>query len=361
VINCSCLRLRIALLVIPAVTAATACSNPALIAGAAAKSAPIQLASQRRTVTPGPFATLLFSRSEANAADGCVPDSKGIARLVNVVAPFLESLGMRGTGSLVTGKTQPTVPLCTHHGDSLAASWADAASLAENYGWSFVSATATYPSDISKLSPAKQYAETCGSAATIDQHNLPGGHGLIAYPGKQGLPVQVQSTYGAECFAWGRTFSKSGTTDEAAGSTPPYWQSTEAVLGGPCNDRKASCYTISATGSTRYDLPSKIITQVKALQPGQWFTLQAYILVRGTNPPYASNGTRWDCTSPNPALHWTNDVERYCYSDWKKIVRAIAAVPGITVTDPLTVGVAFGRPSTYPEGDGASRWQHLSW
>jgi len=35
-------------------------------------------------------------------------------------------------------------------------------------------------------------------------------------------------------------------------------------------------------------------------------------------------------------------------SDWQQIVNAIAAMPGVTVTDPLTVGMAFGRPATYP-------------
>ena len=53
---------------------------------------------------------------------------------------------------------------------------------------------------------------------------------------------------------------------------------------------------------------------------------------------------RWDCTSPNPALHWTNITVRYCYSDWQKIIQAIAADPNITVTDPQTVGEAYGRP-----------------
>ena len=52
--------------------------------------------------------------------------------------------------------------------------------------------------------------------------------------------------------------------------------------------------------------------------------------------------------SSEPGLHWTNDDERYCYSDWQQIVSAIAAMPSLTVTDPLTVGVAFGRPASYP-------------
>jgi hypothetical protein len=119
--------------------------------------------------------------------------------------------------------------------------------------------------------------------------------------------------------------------------------------GGACNVQTAPCYNVaSATGGhPRYLLPSTIIAQIQALQPGQWFTLQSYVLVTGSNPGYAHDADRWDCTSPDPSLHWTNDSERYCYSDWQQIVSAIAAVPGVTVTDPLTVGVAFGRPASY--------------
>jgi len=71
-------------------------------------------------------------------------------------------------------------------------------------------------------------------------------------------------------------------------------------------------------------------------------------LVTGTNPPYSHNPTKWDCTSGDPKLHWANDNERYCYSDWRQIVSAITAVPHVIVTDPLSAGVAFGRPASYP-------------
>jgi len=294
------------------------------------------------------YATLYFSRSEITGADGCAPDDTGIARLDTPVAPYLKSLRMTGTGSLVTAKTYKTADNCTHSGDSLTASWAQATSLAQTYGWHFVSATATYPADITSLPPAQQQAETCGSANTIDNHGLPGAHGLIAYPGAQGLPTSVQAKYGAKCFAWGRQYNKSGTTTAAMGTTPPFWQFTRAFNGGPCNDPTAPCYTIAAQGSPRYATPSDIIALVNALQPGQWLTLQSYILVTGKNPPYAHNGTRWNCNSANPDLHWSNDVERYCYNDFQQVVQAIAARGDITVTDPLTVGVAFGRPTTYP-------------
>lgn len=293
------------------------------------------------------YATIYFSRSETTAADACTADDTGIARLDTTVAPYLYSLGMSGTGSLVTSKTFKTTNFCTHNGDSLTLSWDQATSLATTYGWHFVSATATYPGDITRLPAIQQQAETCGSANTIDNHGLPGAHGLIAYPGAAGLPTSVQDKYGAKCFAWGREYDKTGTTTSAMGTTAPYWQFTRAFNGGPCNDPAAACYTMPAQGSTLYATPAEIIALVDALKPGQWLTLQSYILVTGKNPPYAHNGTRWNCTSPNPDLHWTNDVERYCYNDFQQVMQAIKA-RGIVVTDPLTVGVAFGRPATYP-------------
>jgi len=294
------------------------------------------------------YATLFFSRSEITAADSCTPDDTGIARLDTTVAPYLQSLGMAGTGSLVTKSTQTSANNCTHGGDSLTASWDQATSLAQTYGWHFVSATATYPADISSLTPAQQQAETCGSAQTLDAHGLPGAHGMIAYPGAQGLPTAVQANFGARCFAWGRQYNKSGTTTTAMGTTPPFWQYTRVFNGGPCNDPAARCYTIPAKGSQRYATPDQLIALVNNLQPGQWLTLQSYILVKGKTPPYLHNGTQWNCNSSDPNLHWSNDVERYCYKDFQAVVQAIAARGDITVTDPLTAGIAFGRPATYP-------------
>jgi hypothetical protein len=291
----------------------------------------------------GPFVTLLFSRTELTAADGCIENNAGIARLDATVAPYMRSLGLTGTGTLVTGKIKDAALRCTHKDDSLMGSWADAARLAASYGWSFVSHTATYPNNVGSLPPGQAYAETCGSAAAIDAHGLPGGHGLIAYPGAQPPPEKLQATYGARCFAWGRRYGHAGLTSYTAGQTPPYWQNTAAFKGGPCNAVGRPCYTINVPGSQRYKMPGSIITELQSLRPGQWLTLQSYLLVKGTNPAYSQNGTRWDCSSSNPALHWTNDVERYCYSDFQQITRALAATPSITVTDPLTVGESFGR------------------
>jgi hypothetical protein len=292
--------------------------------------------------------TLLFSRTEMTAADNCVVNNTGIARLDTVVAPYLTSLGMTGTGTLTTGKTKDNALSCTHSNSSMTASWANATWLSNQHRWSFTSHTATYPSNLEGLTAAQSAAETCGSARTLDRHGLHGGHGMISYPGAQSSPVALHTHYGSTCFAWGREYGSAGTTVSTAADERPYWQHTVATNGGPCNDPAASCYAIPATGSKRYQLPSKFIAWINALDPGEWFTLQAYVLVSGRSPAYSSSPIRWDCRSANVRLHWTNDNERYCYKDWQAIVRAIDAKAGVVVTDPLTVGVAFGRPATYP-------------
>jgi hypothetical protein len=298
----------------------------------------------------GTYVTLLFSRSEVTAADGCERNDTGIARLDTVVAPYLAAQHMTATGTLVTDATRPLKLTCTHFNASLTASWDVARTLAGRYGWSFVSHTATYPPDVLNLPRSQWSAETCGSAATIDAHGLPGAHGLIAYPGAQNLPQAMHREYGARCFAWGRKYGAMGITVAADATVPPYWQRTVAPKGGPCNVRTQPCFTIAARDSTRYRVPAKTINYVRSLGPGEWFTLQSYVLVTGRSPSYTRSDIRWDCTSADPRLHWTTDNERYCYRDWQTVVEAIATIPGVIVTDPLTVGIAFGRPSTYPTG-----------
>jgi hypothetical protein len=71
-------------------------------------------------------------------------------------------------------------------------------------------------------------------------------------------------------------------------------------------------------------------------------TLQVYLLVTGKSPAYATSQDQWDCTSPDPADHWSNDTERYCYSDFQEIMQALYDA-GMTITQPLAVDAAFGR------------------
>jgi hypothetical protein len=293
----------------------------------------------------GPFVTFMFSRTEVGEAMQCVPNNTGAAPLETLIAPYLASLDMTATGTLVTSKIHETDRRCTHWGSSMMGSWADAAMLSTNYGWSFVSHTATYPADLTSLTAQQSYDETCGSADAIDAHGLHGGHGMIAYPGVDGSPVALQTDFGSACFAWGRTYDPGATTFSSAASSAPFWQVTAAPKGGPCNDPTQPCYNVDALGSHRYALPSVQIAHIDALLPGEWMTLQSFVLVIGTSPP--GSKIQWDCTSADPNEHWTSDNERYCYNDWKSVVNAVSQRPDIKVADPLTVGIAFGRPRLY--------------
>ena len=191
--------------------------------------------SQAALAAPGPYVTLLFSRTEMTAADNCVTNNAGVARLDTTVAPYLTSLGLRATGTLVTDRTKANALTCVHDKSSMSASWAQATSLSTTHGWRFVSHTATYPSNLAALTPTQARAETCGSAETIEAHGLLGARGLIAYPGFQQSPTQLHTQYGDACFAWGRTYGSAGTTALSAGTTPPHSQNTDSDNGGACN------------------------------------------------------------------------------------------------------------------------------
>ena len=353
-------RRRLGLLIAAAVAAAMALVPAAgAAAGAPAQAPRAGEATAGSALQPqGPFVTLLFSRTEMSAADNCAENDANIATLDGIVAPYMQSLqttnnpaGLAGTGTLVTARTNQSTRFCTHYNDDLTASWDDATNLATKYGWHFVSHTATYPSlaKIQSLTPPQAMAETCGSLDTLKAHNLPGAAGMIAYPGsytKNPAVVNLQTNYGDKCFDWGRQYDHGLHGQNflsTASTTPPHWVYPVAVVGGPCADPTQPCYTVHVQNG-RYTQPSTIINQIQRLKPGMWYVLQAYILVTGTNPKYTSNMNRWDCTSPNPAEHWTNVTVRYCYSDYQKIIQAIAADPNITVTDPLTLGQEWGRP-----------------
>ena len=209
----------------------------------------------------GPFVTLLFSRTEMSAADNCVEDDDNIATLDGTVAPYLQSLGMAGTGTLVTKKTGDTTRNCTHYNDDLTASWADATNLAQNYGWSFVSHTATYPglAAIQNFTPQEAYAQTCGSEQTIAAHGLPGAAGMIAYPGsytKNQAVINLQTQYGQNCFDWGRQYDhaqKGVNILSTASTTPPYWIVPRRGRRRPLQRPQRSRVTTSTyrTGGTR--------------------------------------------------------------------------------------------------------------
>jgi hypothetical protein len=287
----------------------------------------------------GPHVTLLFSRTAITAANDCQRSDAGVMQLDTQVAPALAALGLLPTGSIETGATLDSANYCSHYRLSVFASWDQARTLADDYGWSFVSHTKSYPHDQalwSSLSASQLFDETCGSEQAITAHGLPGATGLFAWP--DNFVYSPALPYVEQCYDFNRHYG-SGITDQAAAIQAPYAQSTTSFTGGACADPKAACYSYSFTLSpTRYRSPAAMLAKVTHASASQWVTLQSYVLVTGAQPG------EWDCTAPSWTDHWTDDTERYCWNDYLSVVTALPATA--VVADPATVGGDWGRSVT---------------
>jgi hypothetical protein len=294
------------------------------------------------TVVTSSFVELLFSRTEETAADNCVRDDTDIALLDTTVAPYLQSLGFSATGTIETGPTQQSSLFCTHYQSTLATSWDLAQELASTYGWTFVSHSSTYPTTW-PTDPGQQWDQTCGSAQVIDAHGLPGADAMFAWPHSY-LNSTVLTQFVEPCFGTSRVF-RNAPTDVGTLSTPPYYQYAWQLLGGCLSATTGAnrCGPVVIDGGTlTYQDPQAVIDAIESLPPGRVLTLQVYLLVTGKSPAYTASKDQWDCTSSDPADHWSNDAERYCYSDFQEIMQALYD-SGITITQPLAVDAAFGR------------------
>ena len=144
-----------------------------------------------------------------------------------------------------------------------------------------------------------------------------------------------------EYYDFGRTYhypAGPGSITTHAVSDPERFQYTSPTGGGHCVQKVPACTSHDYT-SVAYTGPAKLISAVQALKAGQWLTIQSYVFVRG----YRAG--QWDCRSSDSRLHWTFDAERYCWSDYLRVLDAISARKGVLVTDPYTVARAW-----YPAG-----------
>jgi hypothetical protein len=279
----------------------------------------------------GPFLTLLFSRSEIGTATRCVPDQSGYANLLTAVAPALAARGIAATGSVETGITADRARACVHYRRSLAASWSDLHALHDRFGWAFVSHGRTWATRLAQMTPQQQWSDVCGSLVDLERHGFWSGDGLFAFPNNR-WSAQVQTGVVAKCFAFGRRYGV-GPTDRGVATSSPYWQRTEGISGGRCNDPDLPCSRLHTL--TTYRSPARVIGQIRSLGANQWLTLQTYVLVRGDRTG------AWHCSSGGWRAHWSTDPERYCWSDYRAIVDSIPS--SVRVTDPKTVATAWGR------------------
>jgi hypothetical protein len=282
------------------------------------------------------YVTLLFSRSEITAADNCVPNDLGVVRLDTGVAPEFARRHITGTGTVETGVTADNSDVCLHSKSTMAASWNELAQLRDTYGWSFVSHSRTYAKNWSTMTRDQQWSESCGSIQDLLAHGHTRGDGMFAYPHNtwtDDVQINVVST----CFAFARRFG-TGPATRASVTTSPYYARTQQVGGGRCADSALACSTLNAPSI--YKSPDTLRASLAALTPGQWYIIQGYVFVTGSRPGH------WDCTSSDWRGHWTMDYERYCWSDYLRVLDAIP--PAAIVTDPKTVAQAWGRTGYTP-------------
>jgi hypothetical protein len=172
----------------------------------------------------------------------------------------------------------------------------------------------------------------------ITAHGLQGANGQYEWPNNK-FDANVNNQFVRNCFSFSRGYGN-GVTTAAQVEQNSGQNSTRAASGGHCNVTGQACTT--ANKVKPYTLPSTVIGQLHALQPGQWLNVQTYVLVTGTSPAYATNKAQWDCTNPDPAYHWTNDVERYCWSDMQQILAAVNADTNVVSNSPSGVAQAWG-------------------
>lgn len=294
-------------------------------------------------VDGGPaFLTLLIGRSDWAVAEGCATAPGAVT--LDRVAEALTARGLRATGGVVVDDTVEVGTGCSG-GVIQTSSWAQLDELRREHGWVFVPRSS---GPVGGLDPVALEQATCGARRQLEAHGHDRARGLFAYA-NNAVDDVVQASVVAQCFAFGRRYGDGVTTRD--GAVAPFWQRTRSFNGGRCNDPTAACAGIAVPNDRVYESPD-LLAQLMSPAPGVWRTVQLYRFVEGAS---VAPGNQWDCTSADWRQHWTSRPEVYCWVDYLSALDRIPA--GVTVTDPLTVAVAWQRvvddvPSNRPETPG---------
>lgn len=273
------------------------------------------------TATPPPYVTILFSRAQWSVQESCKTPAGAIT--LKQVADELQARGWIGTGSVVTGRINTTTMKCMSA--ALYPTWPMLEQLHADDGWEATSHSATY-AKLTSLTRTQQFTESCGTLSTFEQHGFDRAWGMFSYPDSQ-LSSEIQTDVVSTCFAYARRYSPD--PNGVGSMRAPWWAHVRPVNGGACNLSGAACYSIDT--NYRYVDPGAIADYVR-VTAGQWAVPQFHKLVSGSK---LAGVVRWDCSSTDWRLHFTNRTEVYCWNDYHRVLNAIpdAAI----VTDPATV------------------------
>lgn len=294
--------------------------------------APTDAVPSHAAQTATAYLTISFGRTQwvqTDTACHALPNTVNLGQ----VASQMQSMGLMGTGNVITSRTPASGFLCWGQFE-LQPGWDELATLRDSFGWQFVSASQSYK-DMTTLTTAQQQAESCGSLPIFQAHGHMRAWGLFAYPNNKLNPT-VQANVVAHCFAFGRKYWN-GVPNYRPTTKAPWFLKTDSVNGGACNDPTQPCYTL---GGSRYRSPAALAALVN-VAPDHYYNVQFYRFVTGKQGVLHGPGFTWDCTSSDWTQHWTSNGELYCYNDFLSVIGAIP--PSVVVTDPATVATAWGR------------------
>jgi hypothetical protein len=278
------------------------------------------------SAAPPPYVTILFSRSQWSVQEGCVVPPGAVT--LGTVAADLARRGWAGTGSVVTSRIGTTDVRCSWN--ALYPTWTMLQRLHSSYRWTATSHSATYP-NLTLITRDRQFAESCGTLPTFTDHGFGRAWGMFSYPNDD-RSLEIQRDVVSTCFAFGRRYSPK--PNQLSTMAAPWWGNIRSVNGGACHVESAQCYSVSTR--YRYQNPFEIQSFV-AVSAGQWAVAQLHKLVTGAK---LTGTVRWDCTSADWRLHFTNQTEVYCWNDYQRILFGIPT--GAVVTDPATVARSWG-------------------
>jgi hypothetical protein len=283
------------------------------------------------------YLTLMFGRGQLSEMRGspCTPTPGAVS--LWTVANALQARGLVATLPMTADQiATPPAHIC--HGDSEYANWDDLAKFRDVYHWTAVPRGRTDRNLTQITDPVVLKDETCGVLQTFYQHGQKRAWGLFAWPNNR-FTASLEAQYVAPCYAYGRTYN--GGVNTLPVTAPYYWANTISVNGGRCVNPDLACHTISAP--RQYVLPATLESDISRATTGKWVLMQWYKLVSGS---YHDQWISWDCTSTNPANHWSNNPEDYCYNDFLNVINSISKT--LTVTDPASVAQATGRIVPHP-------------
>ena len=275
-----------------------------------------------------PFLTIAFGRTQWVTTRKCQPLRNTIP--LDTVASAMAQRGLVGTGNVVVSRTLEHEQLCVR-GYTLHPSWDQLAELRAAFGWTFISASTSY-ADMTTLTPEEQWTESCGSLPAFEAHGHTRAWGLFAYPNNR-TNEDVQRNVVSTCFGYGRTYGDG--RNRRSSTLEPWFQSTDDVTGGRCNDASLPCSTL-ATRKTY--MPRTAIASLFHVAADEWVAVQFYRFVKGRR---LSGTPSWDCTATDWRAHWTSETEIYCWNDVRWALDQIP--PDVLTVDPATVAEAWGR------------------